>query len=101
MLEQGILVDWHEHPRAVVASSLSHHCQARKSSRQTAPRLILFVPLPYLHHPTPPEVTEDDVSAPVERLEIYLVHFFSSNESVRGWFGVFACVYETHWQGLL
>ena len=53
------------------------------------------------HHTTksPPfHVTADDVSVPVERLEVDKI---SSHRSVRGRGGAIAVLYETHWKGLL
>ena len=48
---------------------------------------------------SPPfHVTADDVSAPVERLEIGKI---SSHRSLRGWGGAIAVLYETRWEGLL
>ena len=48
---------------------------------------------------TPPfHVTADDVSVPVERLEVDKI---SSHRSVRGRGGVIAVLYQTNWKGLL
>ena len=48
---------------------------------------------------SPPfHVTTDDVSVPVERLEVDKI---SSHRSVRGRGGAIAVLYETHWKGLL
>ena len=46
----------------------------------------------------PYHVTMDDVSAPLERLE---VDHISGHQCVRGRGGVIAVLYETHWKGLL
>ena len=46
----------------------------------------------------PYHVTEDDVSAPVERLEVEQI---TGHQSVRGRGGVMAVLYETHWRGIL
>ena len=52
----------------------------------------------YTSKSPPFHVTEDDVSVPVERLEVEKI---SSHRSVRGRGGAIAVLYETHWQGLL
>ena len=46
----------------------------------------------------PYHVTVDDVSTPVERLEVEQI---STHQLVRGRGGVIAVLYETHWKGLL
>lgn len=43
-------------------------------------------------------VTVEDVSTPVERLEVESIQ---GHQSVRGRGGVIAVLYETHWKGLL
>ena len=45
----------------------------------------------------PYHVTQDDVSAPLQRLEVEKI---ISHQSVRGRGGVIAVLYKTHWAGL-
>ena len=47
--------------------------------------------------PPPYHVTQDDVSAPLQRLEVEKI---TSHQSVRGRGGVIAVLYKTHWVGL-
>ena len=52
----------------------------------------------YTNKSPPFHVFADDVSVPVERLEVDKI---SSHGSVRGRDGAIAVLYETHWKGLL
>ena len=45
----------------------------------------------------PNHVTQDDVSTPLQRLEVENI---TGHQSVRGRGGVIAVMYETHWKGL-
>ena len=60
--------------------------------------LIQYVLNNYTTNPPPFHVTADDVSVPVERLEVDKI---SSHRSIRGRGGAIAVLYETHWKGLL
>jgi len=52
----------------------------------------------YANKSPPYHVTENDVSTPVERLEVERI---SGHQSVRGRGGTMAVLYQTHWKGLL
>ena len=45
----------------------------------------------------PYHVTQDDVSTPLQRLEVEQI---TGHQSVRGRGGVIAVMYKTHWAGL-
>ena len=48
-------------------------------------------------NPPPYHVTQDDVSTPLQRLEVAKI---TRHQSVRGRGGVIVAMYETHWTGL-
>ena len=48
-------------------------------------------------NPPPYHVTQDDVSIPLQRLEVEKI---TGHQSVRGRGGIIAAMYETHWTGL-
>ena len=59
-------------------------------------RLTPYVLNNYTNKSPPNHVTEDDVTVPIERIEVGKI---TSHRSVRGRGGVIAVLYETHWKG--
>ncbi len=60
--------------------------------------LTAYVLNNYTTKSPPYHVTADDVSVPIDRLDVDKI---TSHRSVRGRGGVIAVLYETHWKGLL
>ena len=54
-------------------------------------------PTTFSKKPLPYHVTQDDVSAPLQQLEVEKI---TRHQSVRGRGGVIAVLYKTHWVGL-
>ena len=84
-------------PAKEVEANLNQYRAAGLIQHSTSPyssQCVLYI---FSKKYPPNHVTQDDVSTPLQRLEVETI---TGHQSERGRGGVFAAMYETHWTGL-